>query len=57
MYRKITNKGVRQFEITGRPGTSYNLFWVLGKRYILSKQLAFLRLYEKYISSFSLINL
>ena len=56
MYRKFTNKGAGLFEITGRPGT-YNLLWILGKSYILSKKLVFLRLYEKYVSSFSLINL
>ena len=36
---------------------SFNLLRILGKRYILPKQLVFLKLYEKLLSSFSLINL
>ena len=56
-FRKFFRVGLPQFEITGRPGTSYNLLWILGKRNILPKQLVFLKLYEKYVSSFSLTNL
>ena len=59
MIQKFRNfsVGVPQFEITGRPETSFNLLWISGKRYILPKQLVFLKLYDKYLSSFSLINL
>ena len=49
--------GIPQFETTGRPGTSFNILWILIKSYILPKQLVFLELYGKYLSSFSLINL
>ena len=53
--RKIS-MGVPQFEITERPRT-FNMLCILGKRHILLRQRVFLKLYEKYLSSFSLINL
>ena len=45
--------GVPQFEITGLPGTSYNLLWILGRRYIFPRLVVFLYLYVKCWSSFS----
>ena len=44
--------GVSHFQITGLPGT-YNLLWILGRRYILLRLIVFLYLYLKYWSSFS----
>ena len=56
-FRKFF-RWVTQFEITERPGASFNLLWILGERCILPKQLAlFLKLYEKFLSSFSLVDL
>ena len=58
MFQKFKiSVGVPQIEITALPGTSFNLLWILGKRYILPKQPVFLKLHEKHLSSFSLINL
>ena len=45
--------GVPQFEITGLTGTSYNVLWILGSRYILPILAASLYLSVKCWSSFS----
>ena len=53
MWSDISSAGVSKFEITGRPRTSNNLLWVLGRRYFLSRQQPVLKWKEKYFSSFS----
>ena len=48
--------GFPQLEITGRLGTSNNLLGILGGMYILSRQQAFLKLFEKYFKSFTVVS-